>query len=405
MRTVLISGASIAGLSLAYWLRRHGFQPTLVERAPALRSGGQAVDIRGAAREVVARMGITDTIRAHHTGTHGIAWLNEKGERVAAMAGGDFGDSGGIVAEIEILRGDLVRILHEAAGTEMEILYDNVITEITEEAEGAKVTFDKAPPRSFDLVVGADGLRSGVRALTFGQDKEFVRDLGYYTAYFPARTTLDLDGWEVMYNLPAANGVDGRVAILYPLGDTGEVRALFGFVSPEPAYDRRDTQTQKKLLAGVFAGAGWEIPALIERLWQTDDLYFARVGEIRVDHWYRGRTVLLGDSAFGGSLGMGTSMALVGAYVLAGELATANGDHRVAFAQYDNEMRAYVTANMKRPPGGANGFAPRTRRGIWMRNQFMRALPHLPGSGKMIGGIQKAANSITLKPYAGATIT
>jgi 2-polyprenyl-6-methoxyphenol hydroxylase-like FAD-dependent oxidoreductase len=404
MRTVLISGASIAGLSLAYWLRRHGFQPTLVERAPALRSGGQAVDIRGTAREVVARMGIMDPIRAHHTGTHGIAWLNEKGERVAAMAGDSFGDSGGIVAEIEILRGDLVRVLHEAAGTDMEILYGNVITEIADEAEGAKVTFDKAPPRSFDLVVGADGLRSGVRALTFGQDKEFVRDLGYYTAFFPARTTLDLDGWEVMYNLPAANGVDGRVAILYPLGDTGEVRALFGFVSPEPAYDRRDLQAQKKLLAGVFAGAGWEIPALIEQLWQTDDLYFARVGEIRVDHWYRGRTVLLGDSAFGGSLGMGTSMALVGAYVLAGELATANGDHRAAFAQYDKEMRAYVTANMKRPPGGANGFAPRTHRGIWMRNQFMRALPHLPGSSKMIGGIQKAANSITLKPYAGAEI-
>ncbi|GAA2795318.1 FAD-dependent monooxygenase [Crossiella cryophila] len=405
MRSVLISGASVAGLSLAYWLRHHGFQPTLVERAPAPRSGGQAIDIRGTAREVVTRMGIMDTIRAHHTGTHGVAWLNEHGRRVAAMGGETFGDSGGIVAEIEILRGDLVRILHEAAGTDLDILYDNMITEIAEDGDGVAVTFDKGPARSFDLVVGADGLRSGVRALMFGQDKEFVHDLGYYTSYFPARTKLDLDGWEVMYNLPAGNGVGGRVALLYPLGDTGEVRVLLGFVSPELAYDRRDVQAQKKLLAEVFAGAGWEIPALLDQLGRTDDLYLARVGEVRVDRWHRGRTVLLGDSAFGGSLGMGTSLALVGAYVLAGELAAANGDHRVAFAQYDKEMRDYVTLNLKRPPGGSSGFAPRTRRGIWARNQFMRMLPHLPGGGAMMGGMQKAANSITLKPYAGTAQT
>jgi 2-polyprenyl-6-methoxyphenol hydroxylase-like FAD-dependent oxidoreductase len=399
MRTVLISGASVAGLSLAYWLRHHGFQPTLVERAPTVRSGGQAIDVRGTAREVVARMGILDTIRAHHTGTHGIAFLNGKGERVAAMAGDDFGDSGGIVAEIEILRGDLVRILHEAAGTDLEILYDNVITEIAEGTDGVRVRFGKAPPRSFDLVVGADGLRSGVRALTFGQDNEVVRDLGYYTAFFPARTELELNGWELMYNLPAGNGVGGRAALLYPLGDTGQVRVLLGFVTPELGYDRRNVPAQTQLIAEVFAGAGWEIPALMEQLRQTDDLYFARAGEVRVDHWYRGRTVLLGDAAFGGSLGMGTSMALVGAYVLAGELAAAGGDHRVAFARYDKEMRDYVTRIRKRLPSGASGFAPRTRRAIWMRNQFMRLLPHLPGGSRMMGGIQKAADAITLKPY------
>jgi 2-polyprenyl-6-methoxyphenol hydroxylase-like FAD-dependent oxidoreductase len=399
MRTVLISGASVAGLSLAYWLRRHGFQPTLVERAGAVRSGGQAVDIRGTAREVVTRMGILDTIRAHHTGTHGFAFLNGRGERVAAMGNTDFGDSGGIVAEIEILRGDLVRILHEAAGTDVEILYDNVITRIDEGAGNVRVSFDKAPPRSFDLVVGADGVRSGVRALTFGQDQELVRDRGYYLSYFPARTELDLDGWELMYNLPAGNGVGGRVALLYPLGDTGQVRVLLGFVAPDLGHDRRDLPAQKQLLAEVFAGAGWEIPALIDQLRHTDDLYFAREGTVRVDHWYRGRTVLLGDAAFGGSLGMGTSMALVGAYVLAGELAAAGGDHRIAFAEYDKEMRDYVTRNRKRAASSASGFAPRTRRGIWMRNQLMRLLPHLPGASKMMSGIHKAANSITLKPY------
>ncbi|GAA3044584.1 FAD-dependent monooxygenase [Actinokineospora globicatena] len=399
MRTVLISGAGIAGLSLAYWLRHHGFHPVLVERAPAPRSGGQAIDVRGAARDVVARMGILDAVKAHHTGTHGIAWLNEKGKRVGTMTPDDFGDSGGIIAEIEVLRGDLLLILADAVG-DVEVLYGTVITDIAEGSDGVKVTFDNAPPRTVDIVVGADGLRSGVRSLMFGQDKDFVRDLGYYLSYFPARTDLDLNGWELMYNLPAGNGVGGRVALLYPVGSAGELRALLGFVSPDLGHDRRGVQAQKDLLANVFAGAGWQLPELIDQMRRADDLYFARVGQVRLDEWYRGRTVLLGDSAFGGSLGMGTSMAIVGAYVLAGELAAACGDHQAAFPRYHQEMRDYVAVNSKRPPGA---FAPRTRRGIWMRNQFMRALPHLPGGGKMMGGIQKAANSITLKEYPPAT--
>jgi 2-polyprenyl-6-methoxyphenol hydroxylase-like FAD-dependent oxidoreductase len=204
---ILISGASIAGPALAYWLRRHGFTPTVVERAPAPRQGGQAIDIRGTAREVVERMGIMDAVRAHHTGTHGIAYVDAHGRRQASMSGEAFGDSGGIIAEIEILRGDLVRILQEAAGEDIEYLYDDVITDLAEGDDGVKVTFGKAPARSFDLVVGADGLRSGVRALAFGDESRFVRDLGYHMAYFPARTRLDLDGWELMYNLPADNGV------------------------------------------------------------------------------------------------------------------------------------------------------------------------------------------------------
>jgi 2-polyprenyl-6-methoxyphenol hydroxylase-like FAD-dependent oxidoreductase len=248
-------------------------------------------------------------------------------------------------------------------------------------------------------VVGADGLHSGVRALTFGEESRFVRDLGYYSSYFPARTRLRLDGWELMYNAPADNGVGGRVAILYPVGNSGEIRALLAFRSAPLPYDRNDVAAQKTLLTRVFSGAGWEVPRLLEQLRETDDLYLDRVGEVRIDHWSSGRAVLLGDAAFGGSLGMGTSMALVGAYVLAGELVAASGDHRVAFAAYEAEMRDYVAVNQKRPPGGVNGFAPRTHRGIWLRNQFTRLLPHLPGKAMMMGGIQKAANSITLKEY------
>jgi 2-polyprenyl-6-methoxyphenol hydroxylase-like FAD-dependent oxidoreductase len=143
----------------------------------------------------------------------------------------------------------------------------------------------------------------------------------------------------------------------------------------------------------------------MEQMWATDDLYFARNGEVRLDSWSRGRATLLGDSAFAGSLGMGTSMALVGSYVLAGELAAAGGDHRVAFGRYEDAMREYVRVNQTRPPGSNQGFAPKTRGGIWMRNQMMRLMVRLPGKQAMMGGIQKAANAIDLPSYdAVATI-
>ncbi|SNS96288.1 2-polyprenyl-6-methoxyphenol hydroxylase [Asanoa hainanensis] len=394
---VLISGAGIGGLALAHWLGRHGIDATVVERAPALRSGGQAIDIRGAARTVVERMGILDAIRAKHTGTHGIMYVDRRGAPVARMSGDDFGDSGGVVAEIEILRDDLVRILHDAAPA-AEYLFDDHITALHDGADGITATFHRAPPRTFDAVVGADGLRSGVRALAFRHNRQPVRDLGMYVSYFPAHTSLDLAGWEVMYNLPAGNGVGGRVLLLYPVGNDGEVRAMFSWWAPALGHDRRDQVEQKALLAQVFADEGWEIPHLLDQMWRADDFYFSRSAAAQLDHWSQGRATLLGDAAFAGSIGMGTSMALVGAYVLAGELATA-ADPIAAFRAYESGMRDYVTRNLKRPPGGDRGFAPGSRAGIWMRNQVIRTMTKLPGKAALTGNLQSAANAITLNDY------
>ena len=397
--TVLISGAGIAGPALAYWLRRHGFTPTVIERAPAPRPGGQAIDIRGAARGVIEKMGLMSVVRAHHTGAHGIAYLNSKGKQVATMGADDFGDSGGVIADLEILRGDLVRILHNAAGSGTEFIYGDAITALAEDQDGVRVRFASGGVRTFDIVVGADGVRSGVRKLAFGPDTDHVRDLGYYSTHFTAHSDLKLDGWEVMYNLPAGNGVGGRLVMLYPIGDTGEVRAMLAFKSPKLDYDRRDLAAQKEILTNVYAGGRWEIPSLLDQLQATDDLFFARVGMVNVDCWSHGRAVLLGDSAFGGSIGMGTSMALVGAYVLAGELAAANGNHTLAFANYEKNMREFVETNQKRPAGVDSGFTPGSRSAIWMRNNVVKLMTKFPSKKGLLGGLQENANAIDLRGY------
>ena len=391
---VLVSGAGIAGPALAFWLRRYGFIVTVVERAPAPRTGGQAIDLRGAGREAAERMGLLDQIRTAHTGVRGMAFINEAGSHMSRMPSDLLGHSGGVVAEIEILRRDLVHILYQASRDGVEYLFGDSIAEMAEHDDGVTVAFERAGTREFDIVVGADGLHSRVRALAFGSESDFVHDLGYYTAIFTAPRRVDLDGWFVFHPAPPS-----RMAGLYPVQGSDEARAMFFFTSSKAGYDRHGEDEQKQLLAEVFAGVGWEVPRLLDAMWQAPDFYFDRTSLVDIDIWYKGRAVLLGDAAYCGSVGMGTSMALVGAYVLAGELAASGGDPRLAFARYEAEMRGYVRENLKPMPGGVNGFLPRTRRAVWLRNQMIRVLAHLPMKERMTGSMQRAASAITLKDY------
>jgi 2-polyprenyl-6-methoxyphenol hydroxylase-like FAD-dependent oxidoreductase len=393
-RDILISGAGIAGPALAYWLHRYGFQPTVVERAPALRPGGQAIDLRGAAREVADRMGILDKVRRAHTGTRGMAFVDGANQRRASMSADLLGDSGGAIAELEILRSDLAAILAGVTRDDVEYVFDDAITDIAQGDDGAKVTFQRRAPQTFDLVVGADGLHSGVRGLAFGPESRYVHDLGAYVAIFTTDSPLDLDGWELLHSAP------GRTAGLYPVQQTGEAKAMFYFASPSLDHHRGDLDQQKRFVADAFAGLGWEVPRLLEAMWQAPDFYFDRLGRVHMEHWSAGRAVLVGDAAYSPSplSGVGTSLALVGAYVLAGELAAA-GDHRAAFARYEGELRDFVRKGQRLAKGNASGLIPRSRSQIWLRNQAIRALPYLPWKGMVAGGAQKAANAITLKDY------
>ncbi|GII56650.1 FAD-dependent oxidoreductase [Planotetraspora thailandica] len=387
---VLISGASVAGPALAYWLRRYGFSPTVVERAPALREGGYAVDFRGRAHlALLERMGIRADVEKAQTHMGATSYVNAVGKRIADMPADLF------AGDIEILRGDLAHILYDLTRDGTEYIFGDSITSITEDAGGVDVTFERGAPRRFDLVVGADGLHSAVRALTFGPESRFVRELGLYCAVFPTANRLRLDHAGRAYIAP------GKVVSVFSARHNTEARAMFYFASPPLSYDRHDTEAQKKILAEVFAGVGWETPRLLADMADAPDFYFDSISQVHMDHWSKGRVVLLGDAASCPSplSGMGTGLAMVGAYVLAGELAAAGGDHRRAFARYEEEMRAYATACQKQGQGVSKWMVPDSGLMAWFVNQNFKLLPYVPWKGLIAKGVRKVAEGITLKTY------
>jgi 2-polyprenyl-6-methoxyphenol hydroxylase-like FAD-dependent oxidoreductase len=346
--SVLISGASIAGPALALWLDRYGYDVTVVEKAPAVRAGGQAVDFKGDThRTVLSRMGILDDVQKAQTGGNDGVVVDASGRRIAVIPG-EF--SGG---EIEIVRGDLARILYDRTSTTCEYLFGDSITSLTETPEGVQVTFARSAARTFDLVVGADGIHSNVRALAFGPESDYVRHLGYYYAM----ADIDLGGGDEMYNEP------GRAAAI----GGPKSPAFFVFASGPLDYHRDDVEEQKRLVIDAYRGGAWRIPELMARLPDAEGFYLDSLSRATVDRYSSGRVALLGDAAYGNTLGgFGTGLAIVGAYVLAGELMRADGDHSVAFAHYQEKFRGYAQVAKK---GNAGPFlAPPTRLRMRLRN-------------------------------------
>ncbi|MFF5079289.1 FAD-dependent monooxygenase [Actinoplanes sp. NPDC000266] len=386
---VLISGAGIAGPALAFWLHRAGADVTIVEKAPGRRPGGQAVDIRGVARGVVSDMGLMPAIRASRVDERGIALVDTHGRRLAEMPADMFGGEG-IVAEIEISRGDLSRILVEATAATADYRFGDRITELTPDG---RATFRSGGSGRYDVVVGADGVHSGVRALAFGPETDFVRPLGGYGALFTVPAPDDLGHWAHMYNAPG-----GRVALVRPTRE-GPAMASLNFLS-KTRYGRLSRDEQRDLIARNLAGAGWKVPSLLAAMPGAGDFFFDSVDQVHVGRWHRGRVVLLGDAGYCGSplAGLGTSMSIVGAYVLAGELA-AHGDPAAAFGAYQREMASYVADGMRLPPGGMHGFAPRSRLMIRARAASMRSMSRWP-MRQMLAKQFGKADAITLKDYA-----
>jgi 2-polyprenyl-6-methoxyphenol hydroxylase-like FAD-dependent oxidoreductase len=378
--SVLISGASIAGPALALWLSRYGFDVTVVEKAPALRPGGQAVDFKGVThRTVLTRMGILDDVLRMQTGGQDGTVVDGAGRKLAVVPG-EF--SGG---EIEIARGDLAQLLYERTATTCDYLFDDSITSLTETPGGVDVNFARSAPRTFDLVVGADGIHSNVRRLALGPESAFVSHLGYYYAL----ADVDAGDEALLYGEP------GRMAAI----GGAKAPAFFVFASELLHYDRDDVEHQKKLVVDAYRGAGWRVPELLAQIPAAREFYLDSISRVTADRYSQGRVVLLGDAAYGNTLGgYGTGLAVVGAYVLAGELLRAGGDHRVAYARYEAKFRGYAKVSQQVSAGRL--LAPKTRLGMRARNAlFSVSFLFKP----LMAVTERFATDIELDDYAAAS--
>ena len=382
---ILISGASISGPVLAYWLTRYGFDVTIVERAPALRkTGGHAVDLFRPAMEISEKMGVLPTIEALATGTDALTMYREGARRPARV---DLTKVVGGISDrhVEIMRDDLSEVYYDAGRDDVEYIFGDSITSISLDGE---VTFEHAAPRNYDVVVGADGLHSNVRRLVFGEDAGRAQFLGGYLAVQSVPKTLARSG-EMVVHVGA-----GRLAGIYTAQPLDDARVLFMFKSKdELQYHYRDVVRQKELLREAFAGMQATVDGWLDELDRSPTFYFDSITQLQLGSWSRGRVTLVGDAGYcpGPAVGGSTSIAVLGAYVLAGELAEANGDYARAFAAYEREMGEPVRRSRAMARGIAKSIVPSSRAGVWALTRAAQLISMLPA------GLTKAVARLNTK--------
>ena len=378
-KAILIAGAGIAGPTLAFWLKAAGFEPTLIERASGLRGGGYVIDFWGLGYDIAERMGLLEDINRVGYHVREMRIVDDQGRRLTGFGTKVFSElTGG--RYVTLARGDLSRLLFEKVKATTEVIFDDEIVGFQERAGSVQVQFKHAGERRFDLVIGADGLHSSVRRLAFGSQHQFERQLGYAVAAFEVPGYRPRDE-----NVYLTYGQPGRMLGRFTLHDD---RTLFLFVftaesGPLPATLER----QKAMLRERFRGGKWECPRILDELDRADGLYFDHVSQIRMKSWSRGRVALAGDAAFCVSLmaGQGSALAMIAAYVLAGELANAGGHHEGAFRRYEALLRTFIEMKQVGAERFASIFAPKTRWGLGFRNHVIKAFA-IPGLARLVMG-------------------
>ncbi len=391
-KTVLIAGGGIAGPALAYWLKAGGFEPTLVERAPALRAGGFVIDFWGLGYDLAERMGLLGEINRIGYHMRELRIVDGRGERVAGFGTDVFRElTGG--RYVTLGRSDLSRLLFETIKDTTDVIFGDEVVGLTERTDSVQVRFKHAAERSFDLVIGADGLHSGVRRLVFGAQDRFEKQLGYVVAAFEVKGYRPRN--EDVY---VVHGQPGRMLGRFALH---EDRTLFLAVLTADRDDSaiHDPAQQKAMLRQRFGHDGWECARILNELDGNQELYFDRVSQIRMDTWSKGRVALVGDAAFCVSLmaGQGSALAMTAAYVLAGELVRADGRHEEAFRNYETLLRDFIGTKQKAAERFSSAFAPKTRWGLFLRNQVIRATA-IPGLAKLTFG-RDLVDKLTLPNY------
>ncbi|WP_165063745.1 FAD-binding domain [Paludisphaera rhizosphaerae] len=380
---VAINGAGVAGPALAYWLHRGGHEVVLIEKAPEFRTGGYIIDFWGVGYTVAERMGILPAVKQAGYLVRELRIVDEHGNRVGGfdasifhrLADGRF---------TSVARGDLAKAIYSTIEGRVETMFSNSIAALEESDDYIRVSFERGSPRDFDLVVGADGLHSTVRELAFGPESRFERRLGYGVA------AVEVEGYQPRDELVyVAYAMPGRQVARFALRDD---RTLFLFIFVDEEVEGakpHDVAGRKRLLHRVFGDGGWECSRILEAVDQVHDVYFDNVSQIRMDAWSKGRVVLVGDAAACASLlaGEGAGLGLTEAYVLAGELFRAPGDHPEAFRRYEERLRGFVEGKQKSAKGFASTFAPKTRFGIWFRNLATRLMAADPVARVLSGGM------------------
>lgn len=392
---ILISGAGVAGLTLAYWLKRYGFNPTLVEKHPVLRTGGYKIDLRGAALDILRQMEIYDQVVENRTAIRQAICIDSEGNQVVEMTA-DFSGARITGVDLEIMRCRLCTILKKAVGG-VECLFGDSITSLIEKDNGVEVTFEKSAPRTFDLVIGADGLHSGVRKTAFGEESQFSKEFGVFVSVFPIPNFLNLEACEIEH-FPYRKFLN-----IYKDKNDPHATVSLAFSIDQP-FCSRDVKEQKQLIKDTFANSGWEMPNILKAMEETPDFYFDSTAQIHMPSWSKGRVALIGDAAYSPTpmSGQGTSMAVIGAYVLAGELKEAKGNYKEAFASYETLLRPFIRKNQDL----ANMSASIMQGAFFYRFLLQYLLPLLPQTfvryfkGQGLKRIQEAANAIQLKEYS-----
>jgi 2-polyprenyl-6-methoxyphenol hydroxylase-like FAD-dependent oxidoreductase len=360
---VLVSGASIAGPAVAFWLGRYGADVVVVEKATALRLGGQLVDLRGVARKALEKTGFDSKVRAAAEPNSSISFVDSRNRTRGTLGVRDYGGDGPI-AEIEILRGELSRVIVESTGEGVEYRFGDHIQALSQNDDGVAVTFVSGATERFDIVLGAEGVHSELRDMVFPAPNLQLNHLGTYISFWTAENHLGLQDNTVLYSEP------GRSIGMRAIVNNSRVMAFLSFQGGPPSYAWRDTAAQKRIAIARASGMGWEAAQLISQIETASDFYFDACTQVKLKSWSDGRVALLGDAAYCASplSGHGTTMAFVGAYVLAGELATSGGDYRTAFACYESKFRPFTETIQKYAPSNANIMTPRTQFGIQLRN-------------------------------------
>jgi 2-polyprenyl-6-methoxyphenol hydroxylase-like FAD-dependent oxidoreductase len=377
MKSVLISGAGIAGPALAFWLKAAGYEPTIVERASALRSGGYVIDFWGLGYDLAERMGLIAEISRIGYHVREVRIVNDAGHRVAGFGTAVFSEltAGRFVT---LPRSTLSRLLFGKLRDSVETIFGDEIVALEQETDCVRVALEHAGERRFDLLIGADGLHSAVRKLAFGPQSGFEKRLGYAVAAFEASGYRPRD--EDVYLM---YGEPGRMLGRFTLHDN---RTLFLFIFAANAFP--DTlEAQKALLRDLYGRGGWECRKVLGELDATDELYFDSVSQIKMQNWSRGRVALVGDAAFCVSLlaGQGSALAMIAVYMLAGELSASQGRYQQAFASYEPRLRSYIAAKQRGAERFARAFAPRTRAGLNFRNLVIKAFA-IPGLARLAVG-------------------